>query len=70
MTSKGWRPISTLRADGEYRLFFSPGNPKAGNENAHRAHMVVDVFSARWPKGRHQLPEAPYTLWQPLPEAP
>ncbi len=65
-----WRPIETAPRDGTRCLFYAPANAKAGNENAHRPQMRVDLFSARWPRAMHQLPEAPYTHWMPLPEPP
>lgn len=68
--STGWQPIKTAPRDDTRCLFYSPGNPKAHNVNAQQPHYKVDRFSAAWPRARHQLPEAPYTHWMPLPEPP
>lgn len=55
--------------NAEY-LFWSPGNRHAQNKNARQPYYKVDEFSDRWPRGAHQMPEAPYTHWMPLPAAP
>lgn len=65
-----WQPISSAPKDGTRCLFYSPGNPKAWNENARDSHINVDSRSERWPSFHFQFPEAPYTHWQPLPEPP
>jgi hypothetical protein len=68
-----WRPISEL-TDSDVYLFYSPGNPMASNENAQDKYWRADEISQRWPKGRYQYPEAPYThfmvIGDPLPPAP
>lgn len=65
-----WHPISTAPRDGTRAIFYSPGHPNANNENAREPHYRVDAFSPRWPRAMYQLPEAPYTHWQPLPPPP
>lgn len=61
-------PRQTL--DGKDYLFFQKGRKSAGNANARDDCMRVDFFSKRWPRSLHQLPEAPYTHWMPLPTPP
>lgn len=65
-----WQPIETAPRDGMECLFYSPGKKSAGNENARDPHIHVDLISDRWQRSRHQYPEAPYTHWMPLPDAP
>ena len=67
--SNGWRFIASAPRGVEC-LFFAKGNPSAGNENARYDHMQLDEISDRWPHGRYQYPEAPYTSWHTLPEPP
>ena len=67
--TREWQDISTAPR-GVACLFYSHGRRSAGNENARDPHMRIDAFSDRWPRGRHQYPEAPYTHWMPLPPAP
>lgn len=65
-----WRGMESAPKDGTECLFYSPGRKTASNENARDPYYRVDFFSQRWPRARHQLPEAPYTRWQPLPTPP
>jgi hypothetical protein len=66
-----WQPIETAPKDSSAPyICYSPGNPRAHNEYARGPHFHIDGFSERWPRGRNQYPEAPYTHWMPLPEAP
>lgn len=68
--SAEWLTIETAPKDGTKCLFFAPGNPRASNFNACIDQIRVDHFEAEWPRARHQLPEAPYTHWMPLPSPP
>lgn len=65
-----WHPFGNQPRDGRQCLFFGRGNRNAGNENARSDYFRVDQFSERWPNGKYQYPEAPYTHWMPLPEKP
>lgn len=66
-----WQDIQTAPKDGTQILVWSPGNKRASNENARDPHMRADrrVERYRWQYAR-ELPEAPYTHWQPLPTPP
>jgi hypothetical protein len=66
----GWEPIESAPRDGTRCLYYSPGNPKANNENARRPYFRVDMFSDKWPRSLHQYPEAPYSHFMPLPPPP
>lgn len=65
-----WQPIDTAPRDGTECLYYTPGKPDASIKAARRSRMVVDKFSAEWPKAMHQYPEAPYTHWMTLPPKP
>jgi hypothetical protein len=65
--ANGWLPIASAPKDGTDALFYSPGNPKAGNENARDPYYRVDFIRSGRRRGWREYPEAPYTKWQPLP---
>jgi hypothetical protein len=65
-----WQPIETAPRDGTWALFWQPANKQAGHPSARKTAVSVDQFSDEWPRARHQLPEAKYTHWMPLPPAP
>jgi len=67
----GWEPIETVpKGSDDPYICYSPGNKRALTEYARDPHVHIDGFSERWPKGRNQYPESPYTHWMPLPEPP
>lgn len=65
-----WLPVATAPRDGTRCLFFQGANKRAGHPRARREDWVVDAFCPLWPRAHHQLPEAPYTHWIPLPASP
>ncbi len=66
-----WQPIeSAPRNTEEPYVCYSPGNNKAHNQYAREPYYHIDGFSDRWPNGRNQYPEAPYTHWMQLPPPP
>ena len=68
--SDKWMTIDSAPKDGTRILAFSPGHKRAINENARGPHMRTDRWVKRYNNFAHQLPEAPYTHWMPLPTGP